>query len=1249
MGTRITLRQATARSTAHARLPVLLALLLALGLLAYWMVAPEPAGAETVANAAGRYDGLVLRDLGGKRAALVCLIAENGAFTPVELWRSKAGAFDARKAKFLSGDVNGDGIADGIALYDLGSGRARLSIWLSDGHQAVLRTAWTAKAGAFSWARAKLAVGDLDRDGKDDVIALYDRGRGAASLYRFISTGKAFRQSLGWSGALAAAGAQLAAGDLSGDGRADAVVLAPGSATSASLLAFVSGSSKFSKKTFWKGAYAAGRARLSAGDADSDGKCDVISLYRKPNGTGRLDVFRSTGKAFLKPAVWYDGAAGALPAAKCRLAAGDVTGDGRADVVLAQPSGGSAVRVTTCVSSGARFQPRTWWSGGWAYAAISLGVSPSQGVILAHATTVVDASTLAAIREVRADGTLVFAGATTQLDGLRVGDVLVAGVSGSLPQGFCGKVTRVSRLGGQVVVSTAPAGLADVFDKGQVALALNVTRGDLTEEGIVATGVTFRDEGPLPRGIPGVVKGWNEGIGFDITTTIGGKVEIAGAITLNPDAYLDWDVDLFPPCVNSLAFTQVLTTTTDLSVSLKASIDKEYKQTIFKQTLTPITIVVALVPIVITPEFEVYVGASGEVSAGVTAGVSLTTLTTFGVAYSSEDGPSVTSGFSHTVTWQKPQLTAAVELKAFGGAGLSFEVWGIIGPTAKVEPYLALNADLTADPWWVLSAGLDGEVGVVVIDDSVFEKTYTLHLFEYVIDQAGSDGSGGGGYEEPSVRGKILEAGTADPLRNASVELREGTDGPRVAETRSAADGSYLFSGIEPGSYTLSAGKGGYADNSRSVTVVDGQVAQGQDVSLTPYEDQGVSGRVLSSPDGMPLHGADVLLFLETEDVGSALIDSTTAEDDGSFSFVGVPPGKYYLYSWDYEHFADRLDVTVTAGRLLTGQDLHLVSWDHQGVGGRVTSALDGSPVAGATVRLNEGTDASAGPMYRQGTTAADGGYLFAGAYFGGIETGDYTLVASAPGYLEAQRNVTVTRGRLLAGQDLELAPYDANGVARTVDQHDFIRYPMFAGVMTDEGALMPDDGTFELWFKPSSLEPGHLTMVTLWYGNWPGNQGGNGAILWLVLNDSRTIEFWINEGTNEGPGGNGTYHGVIGVTRLEIGQWYHVAGLYGDGGMQLYVNGHLEDGNTYEAKPQASWSDATLAGGWVSIGDNETWWPGFVTAQGSYKELRVSSIRMYDGDFTPEEVMGAGTGTTLLDHLIGGTTGSNHGLVWVE
>ena len=169
------------------RLAALAAILLGLPAVAALARPPVAAAAETVANAAGRYDGLVLRDLGGKQAALVQLVAEDGAFTQRELWRSKKGAFDTRKATFVAGDVNGDGIADGIVLYDLGQARSRLLVYLSDGLRARQTTPGRRRPRAFAKARAKLAVGDLNRDGRDDVIVLYDRGPGRAALYRFTS------------------------------------------------------------------------------------------------------------------------------------------------------------------------------------------------------------------------------------------------------------------------------------------------------------------------------------------------------------------------------------------------------------------------------------------------------------------------------------------------------------------------------------------------------------------------------------------------------------------------------------------------------------------------------------------------------------------------------------------------------------------------------------------------------------------------------------------------------------------------------------------------------------------------------------------------------------------------------------------------------------------------------------------------------------------------------------------------------
>ncbi len=755
------------------------------------LTVPSAAAAETVPNAAGRYDGLVLRDLGGKQAALVQLVAEGGAFTPVELWRSKKGAFDLRKATFVAGDVNGDGIADGIILYDLGRARSRLYVYLSDGLHAVQRTAWTSRTGAFAKARAKLAVADLNRDGRDDVIALYDRGRSSAALYRFVSTGTKFRQTTGWSArrGFSCARAQLAAGDVTGDGRGDAIVLYRSTTSSSRLDVFVAGASKFTKKTFWRGSYAAGRARLAAGDADSDGDCDAICLYRKPDNTGRLDVFVSSRRAFAKRAAWYDGAGGPLPATSCRLAVGDVTGDGRADAVVAQPTSDLSSSVTTCVSTRSGFEPQVWWDGDWIYPTMRLGVAPSPGMVVSDKAEVLDTSSMGALRAVTADGTFTFAGETAQLGRVRAGDVLLAAPDATFPGGICRKVVGLGEVGGRLEVTTTQATLADVIDQGEVAFAKRFTHDDVSEAGIVAAGVRLKTDATPPGVLPDSLRGgFTEGIGFDVTTTIAEKVEIEGSVWLDPRSYVDWDVSWTG--VHSVAYTQTLNTTTDLSVSLKASIDKEIKQTIYKEPLAIITIMVGPVPVVITPEFEVYVGASGEATAGITAGVSMTTETTVGVTYDEDDGWHHSETFTREVTWQKPQLFGGLELKGFLGAGLSFKLYDVVGPFAKVEVFERLEANTADDPWWTLKAGLDAEIGVKVeaLDITLVEVGYTLHLFEYVIDQAGSDSSGGGSsdYHPPSVRGKVQDAGDATPVKSALVELR----GRRPARRRARRHGA---------------------------------------------------------------------------------------------------------------------------------------------------------------------------------------------------------------------------------------------------------------------------------------------------------------------------------------------------------------------------------------------------------------------------------------------------------------------------
>jgi hypothetical protein len=130
-------RKAAGRGGALVLLVVLLLALLGL------LLGAAAAAGEVVGSASGRYDTVVLRDLGKGTAAVVSMVAADGAFTPRELWRSEAGAYNVRKAKFAAGDVNGDGFGDGIALYDLGHSRARLDVFLSDGQHAVQSIAWT--------------------------------------------------------------------------------------------------------------------------------------------------------------------------------------------------------------------------------------------------------------------------------------------------------------------------------------------------------------------------------------------------------------------------------------------------------------------------------------------------------------------------------------------------------------------------------------------------------------------------------------------------------------------------------------------------------------------------------------------------------------------------------------------------------------------------------------------------------------------------------------------------------------------------------------------------------------------------------------------------------------------------------------------------------------------------------------------------------------------------------------------------
>ncbi|AXF85214.1 Serralysin B [Ephemeroptericola cinctiostellae] len=143
----------------------------------------------------------------------------NGTSFQAQRWETKAGSFwDTQK--WLSADVNGDGKADLINIFN-DNGSTSVDVHISTGTGFQIQR-WETKAGGF-WDAQQWSAADVDGDGKADLInAFSDDGLMSADVH--ISTGSGF-QIQRWETKAGGFwdGQKWAAADLTGDGKADLI------------------------------------------------------------------------------------------------------------------------------------------------------------------------------------------------------------------------------------------------------------------------------------------------------------------------------------------------------------------------------------------------------------------------------------------------------------------------------------------------------------------------------------------------------------------------------------------------------------------------------------------------------------------------------------------------------------------------------------------------------------------------------------------------------------------------------------------------------------------------------------------------------------------------------------------------------------------------------------------------------------------------------------------------------------------
>lgn len=390
-------------------------------------------------------------------------------------------------------------------------------------------------------------------------------------------------------------------------------------------------------------------------------------------------------------------------------------------------------------------------------------------VIIPETTKVVDEATAGGLASVSPGGTLAFSETSDVLASLAQDDVIVIGVSDATPRGFLGKVRSVSAQGDQVVVETDPARLQDAIQTGRLQASRELGMDDVAEtithvEGVTLQGAVVRKGMEAEQG-EGFVLGLNDVVIYEED---GAEVTVSGTLAVHPTFDITIDIDGF--ALDELTFG--FGTDEGLSVRLDAGVDAVVGKEIRLVTIVfaVITIEIGPIPIVLTPQMTICLGAEGKVSAGLT--VSVNQDASFMVDLGLRDGEwGVFEESSSDFDFDIPSPEVEVSGRVFGGPRFAILIYGAVGPFVEADAYMELAASVGGSPpclSWELAAGLEAAVGMAFIAD--FREEF-LDVREVLAE---FDCTGGG---EPPTSGTFWARSYGGELSERAVSVRETSDG----------------------------------------------------------------------------------------------------------------------------------------------------------------------------------------------------------------------------------------------------------------------------------------------------------------------------------------------------------------------------------------------------------------------------------------------------------------------------------------
>lgn len=492
------------------------------------------------------------------------------------------------------------------------------------------------------------------------------------------------------------------------------------------------------------------------------------------------------------------------------------------------------------------------------------------------------------------------------------GHILMLGPSELTPFGALRKVVSVADEGNKYRFSTTQGALNEAIEEGELTARLDLTQEHIYEIQALA-GMKLKSASESNINVLEIILD-----DVDLADGNGPPVILNGLISLDITPEIKIKFQRF-----KISKVEVIMSTEIIqNISIEVSQDFEVGDeiVIFEAYFNPIVVW----GIVLVPKLELIAGYNGEFHTRISASAEKRTLDTYTITYENN----VLQG---SKTQQIPlkqgsvTITGEGELSVYTGPKLNVLVFGLVGPYAKLTGDVTLSANIHSNPWWILTTGLTGELG---LDGHIFGIEDYINPYIFVLDRAELNRASGQLLDLGGIKGKVVDAVLKEPIDNVKVSIGTGSINNMsvINSTFTDNQGNYELS-MNPGNnYIIRFEKTGYFTNEY---YLPSEIEEGEKLFLeaelqinnTYSGTGGIAGEIVDAFTGLPIEQATLELLPGKNSTSNQPIASTTTNSNGSYIFNSINAGHYTIRIAKDGYIVNKINVIALGGRTYDNQN----------------------------------------------------------------------------------------------------------------------------------------------------------------------------------------------------------------------------------------------------------------------------------------------------------------------------------------